>query len=431
MSRFSQGLLVGLVAITAVIGSREASADAPRPVAKPATQAQVKIGHFVTADGMHGFVLDRSGAKAKLKVDGDKDIWELTMSEDRTSGQLRGYLFVSNDGARRLYISTGGWLTYYTGGDEHQVTLDKAVPALGVATRKGAPVREVPASEKLANELAPLTVRAKFKLAPNDASNLAKVTEAFEKADASMFVRYKDPGKDGWVGRMVVTPRDVSGASYGGNEYSTDDAELKRHKKLAKHGGLIYGYSSPGTPQGNHIKVRLKDDSSAAKLADNTPGILWDIDGTTVVFVSLDGGRYEFNLEQGSSVTTPVILKGAGPDAAWPKPVTDTFLDMTQISQLEKAGAVPATTMPEIDKIDTAWTTCTAKGWVAATAKFDTGRLNNGQIKAEIRKLHTACNKHIDKFETVIVKFIEDRAKARAAVFAKAAARAKAVGANK
>ena len=149
------------------------------------------------------------------------------------------------------------------------------------------------------------------------------------------------------------------------------------------------------------------------------------------MFDSLDGGRYEFNLEQGSSVTTPVILKGAGPDAAWPKPVTDTFLDMTQISQLEKAGAVPATTMPEIDKIDTAWTTCTAKGWVAATAKFDTGRLNNGQIKAEIRKLHTACNKHIDKFETVIVKFIEDRAKARAAVFAKAAARAKAVGANK
>ena len=73
---------------------------------------------------------------------------------------------------------------------------------------------------------------------------------------------------------MVVTPRDVSGASYGGNEYGTDDAELKRHKKLAKHGGLIYGYSSPGTPQGNHIKVRLKDDSSAAKLADNTPGIL-------------------------------------------------------------------------------------------------------------------------------------------------------------
>ncbi len=141
MSRFSQGLLVGLVAITAVIGSREASADAPRPVAKPATQAQVKIGHFVTADGMHGFVLDRSGAKAKLKVDGDKEIWELTMSEDRTSGQLRGYLFVSSDGARRLYISTGGWLTYYQGGDEHQVTLDKAAPALGVATRKGTKAR--------------------------------------------------------------------------------------------------------------------------------------------------------------------------------------------------------------------------------------------------------------------------------------------------
>ena len=406
-----------------------AQADAPKPVAKPATQAQVKIGHFVTADGMHGFVLDRSGAMAKLQIDGDKDIWDLTMEEDRDHGELRGYRFVSNDGTRRLYISTRGYLTFYTGRDEHQVTLDKEVKALGAATKKGKYVPEVPAYDKLAAALKPLTVSAKFKMGPNDASNLAKVTEAFEKADAAMFFHYKDPGKDGYVGRMVVVPSNISGAGYGGNDYGTDDDEAKRHKKLAKHGGLIYGYSSPETPQGNHIKVQAKD--TGAKLADNTPGLLWDIDGTTAVFVSLDGGRYEVNLNQGSSVTTPVIVKGAGPDSAWPKPVTDTFLDMTQVSQLEKAGAVPATTMTEFDKVDGEWTACTAKGWVAATKKFDTGKLNNGQVKAEIKKLHTACNKHIDKFETVIVKFIEDRAKARAAVFAKASARAKSVGANK
>lgn len=430
MSRFSQSLLVGLVTITAFTGIRHASADAPKAVGKPATQAQVKIGHFVTADGMHGFVLDRSGSTAKLQVDGEKDIWDLTMEEDRKHGELRGYLFVSNEGKRRLYISTRGYITYYKGPDEHQVTLDKEVKALAASTKKGKYVPEVPAYEKLAKELKPLTVSAKFKMAPNDASNLTKVTEAFEKADAAMFFRYKDPGKDGWVGRMVVTPSNVSGAGYGGNDYGTDDVELKRHKKLAKHGGLIYGYSSPETPQGNHIKVSQKN-SSSAKLADNTPGILWEIDGTIAVFVSLDGGRYEVNLNQGSSVTTPVFVKGAGPDTGWPKPVTDTFLDMTQISQLEKAGAVPATTMPEIEKADGAWTACTAKGWVAATKKFDTGKMNTGQVKAEIRKLHTACNKHIDKFETIVVKFIEDRAKARAAVFAKASARAKSVGANK
>ncbi len=429
MSRFSQGLLVGLVTITAFAGSHQASADAPKPVAKPATQAQVKIGHFVTADGMHGFVLDRSGATAKLQVDGEKDIWDLTMEEDRKHGELRGYLFVSNDGKRRLYISTRGYLTYYKGPDEHQVTLDKEVKALGAATKKGKYVPEVPAYEKLANELKPLTVRAKFKMAPNDASNLAKVTEAFEKADATMFFRYKDPGKDGWGASMVVTPSDVSGSAYGGNDYSTDEVELKRHKKIAKHGGVIYGYSGPETPQGNHIKVSKK--VTGGRLADNTAGLLWDIDGTTAVFVSLDGGRYEVNLNQGSSVTAPVILKGAGPDSAWPKPVTDTFLDMTEISQLEKAGAVPATTMPEIEKVDNEWTACAAKGWAGAQKKFDTGKMNQGQVKAEIKKLHTACNKHIDKFETIIVKFIEDRAKARAAVFAKASARAKAVGANK
>lgn len=430
MSRFNQSLLVSaLVAVAAFSGAQEVRGDAPKPVAKPATQAQVKIGHFVTADGMHGFVLDRSGKTAKLQIDGEKDIWELTMEEDRAHGELRGYKFVSNDNQRRLYISTRGSLTYYKGGDEHQVTLDKEVKALGAATKKGAPVREVPAYEKLAAELQPNTARAKNpKLTANDASNLTKVTEVFEKADAAMFVRYKSPGKDGWVGRMVVTPSDVSGAAYGGNDYGTDEDEAKRHKKLAKHGGQIYGYSAPETPLANHIKVSKK---ASSELADNTPGILWDIDGTNAVFIALDGGRYEVNLNQGSSVTIVPIVKGAGPDTAWPKPATDTFLDMTQISQLEKAGAVPATTMPELEKIDGAWTACVDKGWKGATKKIDTGKLSVGQIKAEIKKLHTACNKHIDKFETVVVKFIEDRAKARAAVFAKASARAKSVGANK
>lgn len=428
--RFIQSLLVGtFVTASSIAGVRVAQAEAPKPVSKPATQAQVKIGHFVTADGMHGFVLDRSGAKAKMQIDGEKDIVELTMEEDRERGELRGYRFVTPDNKRRLYISTHGSLTYYRGSDEHRVTLDKEVKALGAATKKGAPVREVPAYEKLAAELEPNTVLAKFpKLTANDASNLTKVTEVFEKADAAMFVRYKHPGKDGWVARMVVTPSNVSGVGFGGNDYVTDEDELKRHKKLAKHGGLIHGYSSPETPQGNHIKMSQK---VTGELADNTPGILWDIDGTTAVFVSLDGGRYEINLNQGSSVTVAPVVKGAGPDASWPKPATDTYLDMTMISQLEKSGAVPATTMTQLEKIDGEWTACADKGWKAATKKFDAGKMSTAQIKAEIKRLHTACNKHIDKFETVVVKFLEERAKARTAVFAKASARAKSVGANK
>src|SRR3712207_2932864 len=144
------------------------------------TQAQLKLGHFVSADGMHGFVLDRTGPKAKLQIDGEKDIVELTMEEDRERGELRGYKFVGPDNKRRIYITRSGALLYFKGGDEHWVSFDKEVEPLGKPTIAGAPVKEVPAYEKVVAELKPITVRAKFsKFTALDSSNLAKVAEAY------------------------------------------------------------------------------------------------------------------------------------------------------------------------------------------------------------------------------------------------------------
>jgi hypothetical protein len=394
---------------------------------KAMTPAQLKLGHFVTADGMHGFVLDRTGAKARLQVDGDKDIVELTMEEDRDGGELRGYKLVDPSNQRRVYITRGGALLFFQGGDEHWVSFDKDAEPLGKPTVAGAPVKEVPAYQKLVAQLQPLTVRAKLpRFTSLDASNLAKVTEAYGVAEASMFVHYVKPDKDGWAARMQATDDSVRGFSYGAGDFATDEEEDARHTRLAKHGAVIRGYSSPDRAQGNHIIVR-EAESGTGLLQDKMPGLLWEIDGTRAVFVSLDGGRYSVDLSQKDNP----IGRGAGPEASWPKPATDTYADISMVSALAEAKAVPSKTVEELEKIDGEWNKCVVKGWKGAQAKIDTGKLSVGQIKAEILKLHKGCNKHIDQFESVIVKFIEERTAARMTVFAAASARAKSTGANK
>lgn len=391
------------------------------------TQAQQKLGHFASADGMHGFVLDRTGPKAKLQIDGEKDIIELTLEEDREHGELRGYKLVGPDNKRRVYITRNGGLIYFKGGDEHRVTFDKEAAPLGKPTIAGAPVKEVPAYEKRAAELRPLTVRVKFsQFTTLDSSNLAKIAEAYGMADAAMFVHYVKPDKDGWVARMVVADDSARSTSYGAGDFATDEDEDKRHGKLAKHGGVIRGYSSPERAQGNHIIVR-RAETGSDQLTDKMPGLIWEIDGSRAIFVAFDGGRYSVDLAQ-----QPVLIgRGAGPESGWPKPATDTFADIETVSALANAKAVPAKTFEDLEKIDVEWNNCVVKGWKGAQAKIDTGKLSVGQVKAEIKKLHKGCNKHLDQFEATLVKFIDDRTKERTALFATAAARAKSTGAAK
>lgn len=387
---------------------------------KITTPAQQKLGHFKTADGMYGFTLDRSGATAKLQIDGDKAIYELTMEEDRKHGTLEGYKFYSPDGKLRLYISSGGSIKYFRNADAHWVTFDKDVKALPAATVKGKPVKEVPAYEKLSKELDAISVRKKFPaMTANDASNLAKVTEAFNNAPAAMYMRYKAPA-DGWGANYVIAP--VDGAGYGRNEYVTDEAETKRHKKLAKYGAIIRGFSNPDMPQAGHVIVDRAENNKVA-LADGMPGLVWEVvDTTTAVFVSLDGARYTMSL----TGATPLLEKGAGPDTAWPKKVADPYLDYSMISSLAKAGAVPKATVEGLEKIDLEWTQCTAKGWPKVIAKYDTGKMSVAQMKTAINNMHKACNKALDKYETAIVKVIEERLKARTDLLTAATAKAKA-----
>ena len=125
------------------------------------TPAQHKLAHFRSADGVMGITLDRTGDKAKLQVDGQKDIVELTMASERSkwNGALEGFFFVAPDGKRPIFIDEGGGITYLSGNDHIAMLFDKDVAALGPATIRGTYVAPPPVYKIAIDRLKPLAVR--------------------------------------------------------------------------------------------------------------------------------------------------------------------------------------------------------------------------------------------------------------------------------
>ena len=184
----------------------------------------------------------------------------------------------------------------------------------------------------------------------------------------------------------------------------------------------LIGISSAESDVGNHMLVRRSDKRD--ELADKTPGLVWEVDGSRVVFITFDGARYVVDLNQSSANDVP-IERGAGPQASWPAPLQDTYADITYVSSLVKAGAHPQKTVDELEAVDKEWNDCVAKAWKPKRIAKDVS------YRAEAVKIHKGCRTVLDKLETTLVKFIDERAIARTALHEKAVARAKQVGAAK
>ncbi|HEU4406331.1 MAG TPA: hypothetical protein VFS43_13785 [Polyangiaceae bacterium] len=439
MNRLRLGVVAAVVMVAAAgcggggAAPKPAQSAASSPSDDPvkvtgATPAQVKLGHFVTPDGRHGFVLDRTGAKAKLQVDGSKDVVELTEEEARKHGDLEGYNYLDPAGKKRIFISKGGGLRYFVGGEEYSANHDKGAKALGSATVAGAPKKEEPAWKARSAELEAKSVVKTQGLRPEDASDLKKVEAAFAKADAGSFYRYVERDKGGgWAPKLDVAPSNVSGPGFGRQRWKTDEAEAAKHKKLAAYGAVITGYSDAQS-RGNHVIAELKDHRPA--LASGTPGVVWAVDDSSVTFVSFDGGRYVVDLAQAPEKGSP-LEPGAGPEGAWPKPVQDPFLDYGDVGRLVKVGAAPRSVQDDLEKADDAWNACAQKAWKPADAKIEVGKFKLEDAKALSVKAQASCRKHLDQFETALVAYLDQRKAERAALYDKAKARAAQLGVAK
>jgi hypothetical protein len=394
----------------------------------PTTQAQMDLAHFRTTDGVHGFVLDRSGDPIKLRVDGAADVIELTREEDRHGGELRGYWLITPDGKRPVYINKGGSLRYYTGRDEFAVTADRTAEALPAPTVKGKYAPPRPAYQDTADRLTAVAVRTKMaQLKPEDSASLAKVGEALAQASADMFVHFVAGGQDSWLPRAEVVPDQFSGLSYGGVAHQTEDKWDGKGKGLAAWGGVLKGFSEYNS-RGNHLNV-MHMAGYPGKLAEGTPGIVWEVDGTRAVFVSLDGARYVVDLtgvEKGQT-----LAPGAGPQAKWPAPLAAALLDVHLVSSYAKAGVMPQKAIDDLTALDDEWNTCAQKTWKGAERKIDSGKFSEADRKDWVLKVEKACKKSVDAQAKLLVQMIEARNKERLALLEKAKARVAAVGADK
>jgi hypothetical protein len=388
------------------------------------TPAQHKLAHFRTPDGMIGLVLDRSGAKPRFQVDGRPDIIELTQKaeHDTWEGRLSGYFLIDPAGKRPFFIDEAGGITYLPDGDRYSLMFDKEVAPLGPATVTGVYAPPPPAYQATLDRLAAIAVRTKFPdLKSEDSANLAKVTDAVGRAGPDMFVHYAAHGQADWAPHMVFVPEAWKGVAFGGVAYSSDDPWDVKAKGLAKYGGKNQGFSFSDTPKGNHMQVMTLQ-GYPPKLADGTPGVVWELEGTSAVFVSFDGGRYVVDLSKAGD-NGQTLDAGAGSSASWPAPAQDALLTVPDVSSLAKAGAVPQKQSDDLLAFDQKWTDCAAKVWAGAQRQIDSGRFTEADRKDYGNKARATCATIIRGQEASLLKVVEARLKDRLALYATAKAR--------
>jgi hypothetical protein len=401
-------------------------------VVRPITDGQLQVAHYATRDGVLGLVLDRTGARPKVRIDGERDITELTMEEDRFAGERRGWYLKAPDGRNVLYLGAHGNLKIFRGRDDLALNSDKPADPLPAATIAGEYKRPKSAYDLEVEALTPLGLMKRnpsFK--HEDSGNLAKVTEALAAATPDMLVHVTDIGskKASWTPASRHIGDTIQGLGGTVSHGPSDEKWDKSKGGIAKFGGVLLPMRSEyNSPNRLHLHAR---EGFPAQLAVGTPGIVWDVDGGTVVFVAFDGGRYEMSVGEGK-----VVEPGIGPQASWPAPLQHALVDVDTIRALAKGNAVPAQLGKDIEAADDAWWSCFNEVWKKTKTELDKveassapandkwGKLGGIRKTAELNAPKT-CEPKKKDLDAALTKFIEARNVERLAVFEKAKARFK------
>lgn len=410
------------------VAAKTDSAEKSDGTLRPITQGQLKVAHYATRDGVLGLVLDRTGERAKVRIDGEKDITELTMEEDRFAGQRRGWYMKSPDGKNVMYLDASGNVKIFRGRDELALNSDKAADPLPAATIAGEYKRPKSAHETEVEALTPLSVMKRFpSFQPEDSGNLAKLADAIGQATPDMVVHVTQLGAKG--ARWAPASAHIGNVHQGlGGTVGHGPAEEKWDKTkpgLAKFGGVLLPmraeYNSP-----NRLHTWMLQ-GFPAPLAAGTPGLIWEVDGGTVVLVTFDGGRYQVSIDNDGKILEP----GAGAQASWPAPLQHALFDVDGIRGLAKGNAVAAQVGKDIEAADDGWFECMNEQWKktkpelekieasAASANDKWGRIGGARKTAELAAPKT-CEPKKKALDAALTKFIEARNIERLAVFEKA-----------
>jgi hypothetical protein len=398
------------------------AADKSDDVLRPITQAQLDVAHYATGDGRIGFVLDRTKEPARFRMDGQKDVVELTPVEERDARGRQGTTYKAPDGKNVLFISVDGGIKLYGERDAFWVNSDKKAGPLGSATVTGKWTETKTKREIYAEQLAARSVVSKTGLKEEDASKLTKVEQAVASAPKESFVRFTKAGaaEAQW---MPVSNHGYSGT---GSGETWDKAKATGY---AKYGGHLVGHMVRfGSPNRLHTETLRGWDRTPAP---GTPALVWNVDGSYVTLVTLDGGRYYLWLP---TEDTAMLEDGVGSAASWPAPLAQSVLSVADVHEMGKIGAVPEGTPKEIDALDDGWFECFNEQWKTAQKSIDA--VERSQIAANEKYGKTSgiyrsaeldapkkCAPAKKALEDGLVRIIEARNRERAAIFEKAKTR--------
>jgi hypothetical protein len=444
----------GMLLSTACGGTTTVQPREPGPAGgQSANVPPSQLGHYASADGFVSLVLDRTGDKPKLRIDKTSGVVELFAEEAKERGDLAGTWLNGADGRPILFLGKDGGVWFIKPASRKDVSVrdvttvgvalgrDAGAEALGAPTEKG--IATPPAAEtawdRAVKQLTALSVMTKLpQLKPEDSGNLAKVEAALGAADAAMLVRVSAKGaaEARWApaSAFIGDTQQGLGGPMGG--FPSDASWDKNGKGLAKHGGSLEANVTFGDP--SRLQVReLKGWPPA--LQAGTPGMIWMLSSSTVVFVSFDGGRYELALASDPEREGLPVDMGGGSPASWPAPIQHSLIDIDSIRGFAKGGAIPEQTGKDIEALSDGWFECVKKAWAEGSkesekteASADPPDKKQGALGSLAKKYEAKARKDCEpakkKLEEGVVKFIEARAKDRLALFDKAKARAAQLG---
>src|SRR5262249_47469552 len=146
-------------------------------------------------------------------------------------------------------------------------------------------------------QLTPLTLMKRLpSYKPQDSGNLAKVSEALLAAPPEIFVHVTEAGAKAAAWAPASAHIDDVNQGLGGRVgYGrTDETWDKSKPGLAKYGGKLVPMNIEYDTK-NRLRMH-KLTGWPPPLATGTPGVIWELNGSTAVFVAVDGGRYEISI---------------------------------------------------------------------------------------------------------------------------------------
>ncbi len=431
----SHFLPIYLVSICALSqGTLSAQTKSPRPSPQAAAApAQHQVAHFLSVDGTLGFVLDRTGSPAKLRFDGERDVIELTLEEDLQGGERRGVWYKRPDGRNVIYISSqNGSIKVFTPTGGLPVNRDRNAAPLPGPTVKGQYKAPRSMYEMAVEELSARSVTAKFpRFRPEDSGNLFEIAKAFKVIDASMLVRINGTGSTNaqWAPASQRIGDVTQGLGGSLNLWPLRDRAWNRQEPgLARYGAVLVD----DRPEfGRPSRLRLMSlQGWPATLAADTPGIIWGVYDGTLVFVTLDGGRYQISLSGTDENSGYPVTLGLAAEACWPPPLQHSLVDVEGVRALAKGEAIPDKAAEDIEARDDGWFHCVNGVWKETQAELDkleaqpggpngsAGRLE-GIRKAASHRAVRQCAGEMERLEKGLVAFIEARDAERMALYEK------------